>query len=87
MQKLSIGSEHVPDVDCTEDDLINSVIKATGVPKSTIYNVIPYHPELNPIEEIWGFTKRRIASRNVTQTKTDTLNIIKEEFSKVTSGE
>jgi hypothetical protein len=26
----------------------------------------PYHPDLNPIEKIWGIVKNRVAAKNVT---------------------
>lgn len=47
----------------------------------------PYHPDLNPIEEVWGFTKRNIASKNVSQSKSNTLKIIYEEMENVTSDQ
>lgn len=35
----------------------------------TVLRLPPYHPDLNPIEMIWGAVKNAIASRNVTGKK------------------
>jgi len=32
----------------------------------TVIRLPPYHPDLNPIEKIWGIVKTRIAAKNVT---------------------
>ena len=32
----------------------------------TVIRLPPYHPDLNPIEKIWGIVKARIAAKNVT---------------------
>ena len=32
----------------------------------TVLRLPPYHPDLNPIEQIWGIVKTRIAAKNVT---------------------
>ncbi|CAH2101829.1 unnamed protein product [Euphydryas editha] len=43
-----------------------------------ILRLPPYHPELNPIENIWGIIKNRIASKNVDQTMTVVQSLIDE---------
>ena len=30
----------------------------------TVLRLSPYHPDLNPIEQIWGIVKTRIAAKN-----------------------
>lgn len=40
----------------------------------------PYHPELNPIEKIWGIVKNRIAVRNVTYKMEDVRRLAEEEL-------
>jgi transposase len=32
----------------------------------TVLRLPTYHPDLNPIEKIWGIVKARIAAKNVT---------------------
>jgi hypothetical protein len=32
----------------------------------TVIRLPPYHPDLNPIDKIWGIVKARIAAKNVT---------------------
>lgn len=41
----------------------------------------PYHPDLNPIEEVWGVIKRKIAKANVNQTTRDVKSLILQYFS------
>lgn len=49
----------------------------------TVLRLPPYHPELNPIEKIWGIVKNRVASRNVTFHINDVEKLAREEFSNV----
>lgn len=44
----------------------------------------PYHPELNPIENVWGTVKGKIASRNIEFKAKKVEEIAKEEFAKIT---
>lgn len=45
---------------------IDEIITKAG---HTVLRLPPYHPDLNPIEMIWGAVKNAIASRNVTGKK------------------
>lgn len=45
----------------------------------------PYHPELNPIETIWGEVKNWIAANNVTFTADDVLRLAQQKFDSVTA--
>lgn len=43
----------------------------------------PYHPELNPIELVWGTVKGRVGSRNLEFKAKQIEEITREEFSKI----
>jgi hypothetical protein len=47
----------------------------------------PYHPDLNPIERIWGIVKSRIAAKNVTFKLRDVQQLAEENFTAVTMEE
>ena len=47
----------------------------------------PYHPELNPIEKIWGIVKNWVAQKNVTFRLDDVRRLAEEKFSSVTKEE
>lgn len=46
----------------------------------TILRLPPYHPTLNPIEEVWGVLKRRVAAENVSQSDRDVFELINKHF-------
>lgn len=50
----------------------------------TALRLPPYHPELNPIEKIWGIVKNRVASRNVSFKLCDVQELAIQEFAKIT---
>lgn len=60
---------------------IDELFKAAG---HTILRLPAYHPDLNPIENIWGIVKQRVAARNVTYNINDLIKITKEEFEQIT---
>jgi transposase len=47
----------------------------------------PYHPDLNPIENIWSIIKGYVASKNVDMTLSVVEKLVKEKMSSVTSVE
>ena len=53
----------------------------------TVLRLPPYHPELNPIEKIWGIVKNRVATRNVTFKLDNVEKLAREEFNNVTAEE
>jgi hypothetical protein len=53
----------------------------------TVVRLPPYHPDLNPIENIWGIVKSRIAAKNVTFTLGDVHKLAEENFAAVTIEE
>ena len=47
----------------------------------------PYHPDLKPIEKIWGIVKARIAAKNVTFKLGDVQQLAEQHFAAVTMEE
>lgn len=47
----------------------------------------PYHPMLNPIENIWGIVKSLKKKRNVCFKINDVIKIAEEEFGKISMEE
>ena len=43
----------------------------------------PWHPDLNPIEYIWGDVKRKVRQRNLDFKATTTMQLVREELGKV----
>ncbi|GJQ79682.1 hypothetical protein Trydic_g20622 [Trypoxylus dichotomus] len=63
---------------------INAILARHG---HTVLRLPPRHPELNPIERIWGIVKNRVALKNVTRKLEDVERIAREEFAMVTVDE
>lgn len=63
---------------------IDQIVEAAG---HSVLRLPPYHPVLNPIENIWGAVKGRVGKRNVTQRMNDVKALAEEEFAKVTIEE
>jgi hypothetical protein len=53
----------------------------------TMIRMPPFHPDLNPIENIWGIVKGRIAAKNVTFKLEDVHKLAEENFAAVTIEE
>jgi hypothetical protein len=53
----------------------------------TVIRLPPYHPDLNPIEQIWGIVKNRVAAKNVTFKLLDVQQLAEENFAAVTEEE
>jgi len=53
----------------------------------TVIRPPPYHPDLNPIEKIWGIVKTRIAAENVTFKLRDIQQLAEQNFVTVTMEE
>lgn len=60
---------------------IDEIFEASG---HSVLRLPPYHPILNPIENIWGQVKGRVAKQNVSQKLKDVKVLAEEEFAKVT---
>lgn len=56
---------------------IDAIFKAHG---HTVLRLPPYHPDLNPIEVVWGVTKRAIAAENTSQRVKDVEALIRKHF-------
>ena len=53
----------------------------------TVIRLPPYHPDLNPIEKMWGIVKARIAAKNVTFKLGDVQQLAEQHFAAVTMEE
>ena len=53
----------------------------------TVITLPPYHPNLNPIEKIWGNLRTRIATKNVTFKLRDVQQLAEQHFAAVTMEE
>jgi len=53
----------------------------------TVLRLPPYHPDLNPIEQIWGIVKTRIATKNVTFKLQDVQQLAEQNFDTVAMEE
>ena len=57
----------------------------TSNPAVWLVNIPPYSPELNPIELVWGYLKKKLANqfcrttRELRKLVTDTLNLMKKD--------
>ncbi|XP_039745055.1 uncharacterized protein LOC120623223 [Pararge aegeria] len=62
---------------------IDDILQRYGI---KVLRLPPYHPELNPIENVWGILKNYIASRNVDQNVTEIMKLINECLSQIDEG-
>jgi len=53
----------------------------------TVLRLPPYHPDLNPVEQIWGIVKTRIAAKNITFKLQDVQQLAEQNFAAVTMEE
>lgn len=53
----------------------------------SVLRLPPYHPELNPIEKIWGIAKNWVASRNTTFRFEDVKKLAHEKFAAIGASE
>lgn len=51
----------------------------------TILQLPPYHPDLNPIEMVWGVIKNKVRKRNTSFRIKDVLALTKQAYSEVTA--
>jgi hypothetical protein len=49
-----------------------------------VIRLLPYYPDLNPIEKIWGIVKNRVAAKNVKFKLRDVQQLAEENFASVT---
>lgn len=63
---------------------IDSIFEEAG---HEVLRLPPYHPVLNPIENIWGIGKTRVGIRNVTFKLEDVKKLTHEEFEAITTVE
>jgi len=51
----------------------------------TVLRLPPYHPELNPIEKIWGIVKNWVATKNISFNLDDIKKLAEEKFQNISS--
>jgi transposase len=61
--------------------IIDELFNSHGI---EVLRLPPYHPNLNPIENIWGILKRNIASKNIGQKSEDMKILINQCASEIT---
>jgi len=49
-----------------------------GNPRIWMANIPPYSPELNPIEQLWGYLKKKLANQFLKTTKELKIAVLKE---------
>jgi len=67
-----------------ENFAIDCLLGAHG---QTVIRLPLYHPDLNPIENIWGIVKTRIAAKNVTSKLRDVQPLAEQNFAAVAMEE
>ena len=60
--------------------IIDDIAKEKGY---IILRLLPYHPDLNPIELVWAQFKKIVSSRNFTNKLNDVLEITKAAFTEI----
>lgn len=68
--------------DANKQYALDKILEENG---HSVMRLPPYHPDLNPIELLWGIIKRRVASRNVTFNLNDVSSLFKEEVALITA--
>ncbi|CAG4981385.1 unnamed protein product [Colias eurytheme] len=63
--------------------MIDDILQPYGI---KVLRLPPYHPELNPIENVWGILKNYIASHNVDQNVREIMKLINERLSQIDEG-
>lgn len=59
---------------------IDSIVRETG---HDVLRLPPDHPDLNPIENIWGILKGNVASQNVKFDLSEVIKLTNMEFERV----
>ncbi|XP_045450769.1 uncharacterized protein LOC123659609 isoform X1 [Melitaea cinxia] len=77
MKKIELYDLILRHKDIHKRFVIDELIRSKGF---EILRLPPYHPELNPIEKIWGILKNYVASKNVTQNLTSIMASINERL-------
>lgn len=60
---------------------IDEILRQHG---HTVLRLPPYHPQFNPIENIWGIVKNYVAKRNVTMNMSSIMTLAEEKFNSIT---
>ena len=68
-----------------KDDLPCQIDSLAAEKSIRILRTPPYHPKLNPIEEIWALIKGRVSRRNICYKTAEVKRMTKEEINRVTA--
>lgn len=63
---------------------IDEILRQHG---HTVLRLPPYHPQFNPIENIWGIVKNYVAKKNVTMNMSSIMTLAEEKFNSITVEE
>ncbi|XP_045781508.1 uncharacterized protein LOC123878358 isoform X2 [Maniola jurtina] len=77
MKKIELYNLILKNKDRFNRFVIDELIQCKGF---EILRLPPYHPELNPIEKIWGMLKNYVANKNVAQNLTSIMALINERL-------
>lgn len=64
--------------------VFDNLLKQSG---HFVLRLPPYHPDLNPIEMIWGIIKNHVAQKNVTNKMDDTIALCKNKIEEISVDE
>ncbi|CAG4965576.1 unnamed protein product [Parnassius apollo] len=82
MKKIELYDLILKNKDRFKRFVIDELIQSKGF---EILRLPPYHPELNPIENIWGILKNYVANKNVSQNFTSIMSLINERLEMIDS--
>lgn len=77
MKKIELYDLILQNKDRFKRYVIDELIRSNGF---EILQLPPYHPELNPIEKIWGILKNYVANKNVEQNLSSIMALINERL-------
>lgn len=77
MKKIELYDLILQNKDRFKRYVIDELIRSKGF---EILRLPPYHPELNPIEKIWGILKNYVANKNVEQNLSSIMALINERL-------
>ncbi|GBP80294.1 hypothetical protein EVAR_37971_1 [Eumeta japonica] len=80
MKKIELYDIILKHKDNSKNYAIDAIAKENDI---DILRLPPYHPDLNPIEKIWGVLKNYVANRNIDQNYTSILNLINERLAMI----
>ncbi|CAG4982209.1 unnamed protein product [Colias eurytheme] len=83
MKKIELYDIILKNKDRFQRFAIDELVRSKG---HEILRLPPYHPELNPIEKIWGILKNYVDKKNLGQNMTSIMALIKERMEMIDSS-